>query len=407
MKARLAAELERADCVAAVVLGHGDADPDLAAFAGGAHLGDAFVVVPRGGAPRLAYYTPMEREEAARSGLEPLTPEELDLARLVREHAEAGDFLAAWLEAALAASGVAPGRLALAGSWPAGVLVDAVGRLAERGWSFVAGNEALRRARKPKSAAEIAEIERVAGVVVATFRAVAGRLAEALVRDGELWSEGERLTVARLKRAVALGFAAAGLSEPRGNIVAPAEEGGVPHNAGTPDRVLRAGEALVVDLFPRGRLFADATRTFCVGPVPEPLAHAHAAVRAALEQAHRLAQPGARGWYLQEATCALFAARGWPTPIDTPGTLSGYVHGLGHGVGYELHEYPSFRREAGEEGTLAAGDVLTLEPGLYAPEPGGFGVRLEDLVVLAAEGPRNLTPLPLDLDPRAAIAGGS
>ncbi len=406
MRARLAAELARADCVAAVVLGHGDADPDLAAFAGGAHLGDAFVVVPRGGAPHLAYYTPMEREEAGRSGLDLLSPEALDLARLVREHAEPGDLLAAWLASALAACGVTPGRLALAGSWPAGVLVDAVGRLGARGWSFVAGNEALRRARRRKSAAEIAEIERVAGVVVATFRGLAGRLAAAVVRDGELWSEGERLTVARLKREVALGFAGHGLSEPRGNIVAPAEEGGVPHNAGTPERVLRAGEALVVDLFPRGRLYADATRTFCVGAPPEPLARAHAAVRAALEQAHRLARPGARGWELQEATCAFFAVRGWPTPIDTPGTLSGYVHGLGHGVGYELHEYPSFRKEAAEEGALEIGDVLTLEPGLYAPEPGGFGVRLEDLVVLGPDGARNLTPLPLDLDPAALLASG-
>jgi Xaa-Pro aminopeptidase len=401
VRARLDAELARSECVAAVVLGHGDSDPDLAAFAGGAHLGDAFVVAPRGAAPRLAYYTPMEREEALRSGLETLAPEALDVARLAREHVEPGDLLAAWIEAALAACGVAPGRLALAGSWPAGVVVDATARLAARGWSFAPGNEALRRARKPKSADDLAEIERVAGVVAATFRAIAARLAAAAIRDGELWSEGERLTVARVKREVGLAFAAHGLSEPRGNIVAPAEEGGVPHNAGTPDRVLRAGEALVVDLFPKGRLYADATRTFCVGPAPEPLARAHAAVAAALEQAHRLARPGVRGWHLQEATCALFSSRDWPTPVDTPGTLRGYVHGLGHGVGYELHEYPSFRKEAAEEGTLEVGDVLTLEPGLYEPGLGGFGDRLEDTVVLGDAGPRNLTPMPLALDPSA------
>lgn len=401
MKARLDAELAKSGCVAAVVLGHGDADPDLAAFAGGAHLGDAFVVAPRGAAPRLAYYTPMEREEAGKSGLETLAPESLDVARLARENPEPGDFLAAWIESSLAACGVAPGRLALGGSWPAGVVVDAAKRLAERGWSFVAGNEMLRRARKAKSAGDLAEIERVTGVVVAAFRAIAVRLAAAVDRDGELWSEGERLTVARLKREVALAFAAEGLSQPRGNIVAPAQEGGVPHNAGTDSHVLRSGEALVVDLFPKGRLFADATRTFCVGRAPERLAKAHADVRAALEQAHRLAKVGARGWDLQEATCALLATRGWPTPIDTPGTLRGYVHGLGHGVGYELHEYPSFRREAGGEGTLELGDVLTLEPGLYEPERDGFGVRLEDLVVLELEGPRNLTSMPLELDPGA------
>ena len=86
--------------------------------------------------------------------------------------------------------------------------------------------------------------------------------------------------------------------------------------------------------------------------------------------------------------------------VREPATTTGYVHGLGHGVGFELHEYPSFRREAGEEGVLEVGDLLTLEPGLYDPEA-GWGVRLEDLVYLGPDGPESLTPLPYDLDPRA------
>jgi len=78
----------------------------------------------------------------------------------------------------------------------------------------------------------------------------------------------------------------------------------------------------------------------------------------------------------------------------------GYVHGLGHGVGFELHEAPSFRASAGpKEGVLELGDVFTLEPGLYDPEE-GFGVRLEDLVTLGEGGLENLTPLPYALDPR-------
>jgi Xaa-Pro aminopeptidase len=77
------------------------------------------------------------------------------------------------------------------------------------------------------------------------------------------------------------------------------------------------------------------------------------------------------------------------------------VHGLGHGVGYELHELPSFKESASpEDGRLEPGDVVTLEPGLYEPGPGGFGVRLEDLFVVRPEGLDCLTPLPYDLDPR-------
>ena len=99
--------------------------------------------------------------------------------------------------------------------------------------------------------------------------------------------------------------------------------------------------------------------------------------------------------------CDLFQDGGFPTPISHRGTQRGYVHGLGHGVGYEVHELPSFREHAPPaEGTLEEGDVLTLEPGLYEPED-GWAVRLEDLYLVDTDGPVNLTPLPRDLDPRA------
>lgn len=400
--ARLDAELAELDVGALVVLGHGPGEPDLSPFLGAGRLGEAFAVVPRGGAARLGYWTPMERDEAAASGLELLTPEALDLPKLAKLLTDPDALLAAVIGAALAACGVAPGRLALAGSWPAGAVVAAAAHLSGSGWSFVSGSEALRRARKSKSAAEVAEIRRAAEVTCRAFRDLAARLAAATVRDGSLESEGEPLTVARLKAEVAVAFAAAGLSQPRECIVAPGEEGGVPHSTGTPERALRVGESLIVDLFPRARMFADCTRTFCVGEPSEALARAHRDTLDALRLAHAQARPGAHGWQIQRAVCALLAERGWPTPIDTPGTLRGYVHNLGHGVGYELHELPSFKESASPaDGQLEAGDVVTLEPGLYEPGEGGFGVRLEDLVVVTDVGTENLTALPYDLDPRA------
>jgi Xaa-Pro aminopeptidase len=284
---------------------------------------------------------------------------------------------------------------------PLGDAAEALERLTREGWSFVAAGTALLSARKRKSPAELAEIRRVTAGVERAFRRVAALLAAAEVRDGALWLESEPLRVDRLKAEVATSFAADGLEQPRGNIVAPGEEGGVPHSSGTRERILRPGESLVVDLFPKGTLFSDCTRTFCVGAPPEPLARAHAAVREALELACREAVPGARGWNLQETVCGQLAGRGYRTPISHPGTLEGYVHGLGHGVGYELHELPSFKRQAAEEGTIEEGDVLTLEPGLYDPSPGGYGVRLEELVAVGSDGAELLTRLPLELDPRA------
>lgn len=401
--AGLEQQLQPLGVSALLVLGSSAAEPDLAPFLRGARLGEAYVVAPVGGTPRLGYWTPMERDEAAATGLELLPPELLELPRLARENPEAAGYLAAALSAALERCGVAPSRIALAGSWPAGTLAEALALLREAGWEFTSGATALRRWRKRKAEAEVAEIRRVARVTGDAFRRIASLLAAARITpSGALELEGEPLTVARLKRAVALHFAAEGLTQPRENILSPGEEGGVPHTTGTPDRVLRAGESLVADLFPKGDLFADCTRTFCVGEPPEALRRAHADTLAALELAHGASRAGERGWEVQRQVCALLDERGWPTPVSTPGTLRGYVHNLGHGVGYELHELPSFR-DAGapEDGLIEAGDVVTLEPGLYEPAAGGFGVRLEDLAVVTASGLENLTPLPYELDPRA------
>ena len=73
---------------------------------------------------------------------------------------------------------------------------------------------------------------------------------------------------------------------------------------------------------------------------------------------------------------------------------SGFYHGLGHGVGLEVHEQPWLGRAPG---SLVAGDVVTLEPGLY--RHGYGGVRLEDLALVTADGCENLTSFPYDLTP--------
>jgi Xaa-Pro aminopeptidase len=398
----LATRLGALGCDALLVLATSARDPDLAPFTGDVHVHGSFLLARRGEEPRLGYLTPMERDEAAATGLALLTPEELDVARWARQGAAEEETLAGVLEQALLLAGVAPGaRIALAGHHGAGLVAAVVERLRASEWSFVPGHHLLLELRKRKTAREIATIERAAAGTVEAFRAVARLLAAAESRDGGLWLEGERLRVGRLRREVATVCLAHGLDQPQGNILAAGSGAGVPHTAGADDHLLAPGEALVVDLFPRGGgLFADCTRTFCVGEAPVALRGAHAAVLEALLAAHATAVAGARGWDLQEQTCELLGAHGHPTPLSHPGTTRGYVHGLGHGVGYELHEYPSFRRHAGDEGVLASGDVITLEPGLYEPEQ-GWGVRLEDLVVLGDDGPRNLTPLPYALDPRA------
>ena len=368
-------------------------------------MAPCFVVAARGGPARLGFLNPMERGEAKRAPLELLGPDALDVGRWSRDGVEGAALWTPVLQRALQLCEISPGKLALAGSLSAGVVESTCRALGEWDWSFAPGETIGARLRKRKSLDVLDEIRRSAWGVCGAMRAVARFLAAADIEsDGTLWSRGHPLKVGSLRAQLALDFSSRLLAQPELGIVAPAEEGGVPHSLGTNDRVLRAGESLVVDVFPKGLAFADCTRTFCVGEPPRALRDAHALVEVAVGLAEDRVRPGVRGFEVQRAVCEFFRENGWPTSYHDRGTERGYVHGLGHGVGVALHELPTFREQASEaEGLLEPGDVITLEPGLYEPEPEdgatGWGVRLEDTYLVTAEGLENLTPLPRDLDP--------
>ena len=399
----LGALLAEENAEALLVVAGSSRDPDLQPFVGGARLGQACVVAHGGGAC-LVYFTSMEREEAVQAeacDVELMHPADFGMEALRREGKSTEEVLAAAVNLAFERAGTRAGRVVLAGRPPAGSVLALARTLEEGGRQPISGRGLMLALRRRKTQREIEGIAAAARATVVAFRSLAKTLAGSSVREGgELWLEEERLTVARIKAEAAAVFAGYGLEQPEGSIVAPAEEGATGHSTGTPERVLRAGESVVVDLFPRGLLFADCTRTFCVGAPPEDLVRAHGLVLDALTRILEAVRPGVRGWTLHERVCRLFEDAGFEVPDKNPASQTGYFHLLGHGVGYELHELPSFRETGPGTEELRAGDVVTIEPGLYDPKA-GWGVRLEDLIVVTEDGMTNLTHLPYDLDPRA------
>jgi Xaa-Pro aminopeptidase len=157
----------------------------------------------------------------------------------------------------------------------------------------------------------------------------------------------------------------------------------------------------VIDLWPKdpeSGCYADMTRTFVVGTPPEELVEYHRLVKEALDRSFASTKAGVPGFDVFNLVCEFFEEHGQKTAISKPpGEVleNGFFHGLGHGVGLEVHEAPGMGR--GSTGELLAGDVVTLEPGLY--RQGFGGCRLEDLVLVTENEAEKLTDFPYDLEP--------
>ncbi len=251
--------------------------------------------------------------------------------------------------------------------------------------------------RRAKNDAEIAGIRKAQRGTEAAMDTARDLFRRAEPSNGGLTVDGEALTVELLKARITDVFNAHGLASDE-MIVAHGTQTAVGHDFGS--GAFAADEPIVLDLFPRDResgCYADMTRTFVIGEAPEKLVEFHRLVKEALDVSLAAVKPGADGREVFQQVCDVFHEAGYPTQLSKqPGEVldRGFYHGLGHGVGLEVHEGPSLSRDPG---TLAVGDVITLEPGLY--EPGFGGCRLEDLVLITESGSENLTQYPYDLKP--------
>jgi Xaa-Pro aminopeptidase len=244
--------------------------------------------------------------------------------------------------------------------------------------------------RRVKSEAELAGMKRAQRAAEAAMD-IARELLRTRVSNGGL-------TVEEVKSAMSRVFAEHGTSADD-FIVAPGPQGAVGHDMGSGP--IAPGVPVVIDIWPRDNeafVYCDMTRTFVVGEVPDRVREWHRLCKEALDASVGLIRDGAQGRDLFDAACEIFEAAGEPTvrTKEAGQTLAdGFFHGLGHGVGLEVHEEPGLGLVAGSP--LRAGDVVTVEPGLY--RQGYGGVRLEDLVLVTSGGGENLTRYPYDLEP--------
>jgi Xaa-Pro aminopeptidase len=262
--------------------------------------------------------------------------------------------------------------------------VAAADRLRAAGIELQPDQLAFDERRRAKNDAELAGIRRaqaaadeMMGAIRDALRRQDGITSEELKAEARAVLSGRDIMV--VNPIVAHGAQAASVHEEGSGPVAP-------------------DEPVVVDLGVRdgaSGCWADMTRTFCAGSPPAEIVEYHRICREVLERVVPEIRPGVSGAWLHELADGMIAEAGYPTLLTkAPGKPleDGFFHSLGHGVGLEIHEAPSLGRR-GE--ALVAGDVVAVEPGIYRRGLGGC--RLEDLVLVTADGAEVLTRFPYDL----------
>ena len=223
--------------------------------------------------------------------------------------------------------------------------------------------------RRTKDAGEIARIQAACAMADAALAAVRHRL-------------GEGATEAEVALELEWQMRRLGAEGPSfDTIVASGPNGAMPHHRAG-ERRITEGDLVVVDF---GALVdgyhSDMTRTFMVGQPSATQRRMLEAVHAAQAAGVAAVRSGVEAREVDEACRAVLRDVGWE---------DAFLHGTGHGVGLDIHESP--RVSASAAGSLADGHVVTVEPGVYLPDHGG--VRIEDTVVVTAEGCRTLTLAP-------------
>lgn len=339
--------------------------------------------------PPLLLAYPMERDEAAATGLKTRLIHDFGYDAIFKSAATTIDAYATFFDAVLRELG-SGNVIAFVGNLPFHLYHGVAGKMQERGWTIYrsSGDDLTQLARKRKESWEIETIASVGTRTEAVVDRVRRILRQCVVERDHVLCQGEVLKLSHLKQVVSSEISRLGMVEDHETILSQGRDAGIPHSRGDGAAVVRPSVPIVLDIFPSDRdsgYFFDLTRTFCVGPIPAELQRVHGDVLAAFQLAAEEMRAGTKASSYQALICDFFEARGYATTRSNPQTLEGYVHSLGHGVGLEVHEKPFFGLTPTNEDMIEVGDIVTIEPGLYFPDR-EIGVRIEDTLVVRDDG---------------------
>jgi len=368
---------------------------DMVYFTGIQHVNQANLYKLRGRDPILYHLVDMEREEAAKTGLEthsyfsnkPLNE------YLRKNKGNLSASIAARIKETMEEMGLTAGRVAISGmidlSYGYSLIEQLKLILPKIEFISFLKDSVIAQARMTKSYQEVKHIRRMGKITTEVVDRVRCFLQEQIITNDHLvFPDGTPITVKDVKSRIRLWLAELGADNPEDTIFSIGRDGGIPHNSGNPDDVIALGKPIVFDIFPceaGGGYFYDFTRTWCLGHASNEVTLLHQQVLSVHHQIIDELQVGQPFNKVQERTCQLFSKIGHETIADNSNTKRGYLHSIGHGLGMNVHEKPFSGITSAPDDLLTPGVVFTIEPGLYYPEK-NMGVRIEDTIYLNENG---------------------
>lgn len=395
MKSDIDAIMKEKKLDALLVLGAAEHNPPMYFYTGGGHISAAALVKKYGEDPTL-FYNDMERDEAAKTGMQIKSMGVYSYQELLKEAGGDSTMVGALrFQHMLTDIGLTKGRVAIYGNMDIGSAYGTITKLqgVMPELEFVGENSidtVFFRAMETKDEKDIERIRKMGLITTEVVRRTAEYLTGCNVRDDEVLLKEDKspLTVGDVHAKIRLWVAELGAELPEGFIFSIGRDAGVPHSTGNPEDLMRLGQTIVYDIYPAergGGYFYDFTRTWCLGYALPEAEELYGQVKEIFDRLLDDFEMNTPFRDYQRITCEYFESKGHKSQLNTENPLDGYVHSLGHGVGLNIHERPFSGLQMDESHRLAPGVVVTSEPGLYYPDK-GMGFRIEDTLWVRPDG---------------------